>query len=221
MTNNEKYKSELDGVKASDAFKQSTVALLQQAQQEAGGEQARAQTKPKQKFFTQGRIVALAATLVLFVGGFVALRGAFMPAGAAAPMAEQATGAASVAADAASAPAATEDVPDIGGTHMEDAESAPAPDEENDIAAATVGETPEDGAREPEDPVEEGDGDKVAEESRQVQMTPNVATPLAPQETRPNRLPLLILGIVCLLAALVLGIVLVCKKVFGKRSGEK
>lgn len=207
MTNNEKYKRELDSVKASDAFKQSTIALLQQVQQEAGDEQAR--TRLKQKFFTQGRIVALAATLVLLVGGFVTLRGAFMPAGEAAPMAEQATGAASIAA--------AESTPSVDANdYVEDAESARVLDTENDVAETYAATEDREGTA--YTPAEDGAGKEAAQEAWNVQTTPNAPAPLMPPAPRPSRLPYLIVGFVCLLAALVIGVVLIYKKVSSKKK---
>lgn len=187
MTNNEKYKSELDGEKASDAFKQNTIAMLKQVRQQASGEPE--QAKPKQKFFTLGRVVAWAATLVLLVGGALAMRTALAPAGGSAPMAEQATGAASMAAE--SAP-------------MMAAESVAA---DNDMVVVASGTAPE--------------GDEAEEGSRQVQVMPSPQAPLMAQEPWPSRLPYLMVGIVCLPAALVIGIVLICKVVRRKRNGEK
>jgi hypothetical protein len=199
MMNNEQYKSELDGVKASDAFKQSTIALLLRARQDADGEQLRARTEPKRKIFTSGRIVALAATLVLLVGGFMVLHSAFVPAGGASPMAEQATGAASMAA-AESTPGV--DTGDF--AEAEDAKSARAPKADN-VTDAVTGQ-------------EDGADTAGVEEPVQAPIMPNAPVPMMTQELPPNRLPLIIIGVVCVLAAFVIGIVPACKKALRKQK---
>lgn len=96
MNNEQKYRAEVDRIKASDAFKENTLALLKQQEEDASAQNS-APAKNKVKWFTPRRIGAVAAAVLVLVGGFAAIRIA-MGNGLA-----QATGAASAAPYAAEA----------------------------------------------------------------------------------------------------------------------
>lgn len=73
MTNNAKYTAELNGIKASEAFKQNTKALLAKAQAGVQLPPASAPT-PKLRHFTARRIAAFAAAILILVSAIGILR---------------------------------------------------------------------------------------------------------------------------------------------------
>lgn len=119
----DRYKAELDGVTASEAFKTRTKALLQaERRAQNGGPNEETQSGParrKKPLRFPAKPLAAAACAVLVVGGsFAALRATGMLGGygAGAPAAAASTPAASVPEDAAPFAGAMETTPEAGGT---------------------------------------------------------------------------------------------------------
>lgn len=148
MTNDERYRSELDGVRASSAFKQNTKQWLQ-AQMEAKEAPDAPAQKPKLKWFTPRRMVAAACVLLVFAGGFMALRGMFMAAGGSMTMdsAASAPAAGQVEAEDAGAPGAA--APEVGAVATLPILALQKPDEGQDWAGLVLNDFDEFGAESP------------------------------------------------------------------------